>query len=92
MAGGTAMSSSTKRKTGRPKIAALWTVIDELPDPLPVDKPELDALERHFNSILEQCLAGKAGTATVIQSNLGLSERVGRSGRKQAAKKGDRDA
>lgn len=92
MAGGTVMSSSTKRRTGWPRIAALWTIIDELPDPLPVGKPELDALERHFNSILEQCLAGKAGTATVIQSDLGRSERVGRSGRKQVGKKADRDA
>ena len=92
MAGGTAMSSSTKRRTGRPRIAAPWTVIDELPDPLPVGKPELDALERHFNSILGQCLAGKAGTTTMIQSDLRRSERVGRSGRKQIAKKADRDA
>lgn len=37
----------------RPSDAEFWTVINELPDQIPVARPELDAIESYFADILE---------------------------------------
>lgn len=56
------MGSTVKRRHHRPRVEAQWLVINELPDPLPVTKKELDAIERHFDRILELCLQGRTQT------------------------------
>jgi hypothetical protein len=37
----------------RPSDAEFWTVINELPDPIPVARPELDAIESYFADVLD---------------------------------------
>lgn len=50
------MSSKPSRK----KLAAVdpdfWTVINELPQPLPAKTTELDALDRYFADVIDACL------------------------------------
>lgn len=47
-------------KPGRKKLAAIdpgfWTVINDLPQPLPTKATELDALERYFADVIDACL------------------------------------
>lgn len=37
----------------RPSDAEFWTVINELSDPIPIARPELDAIESYFADILD---------------------------------------
>ncbi|WP_299805093.1 hypothetical protein [Tardiphaga sp.] len=49
-------SKKTVRKVTtklRPSDAEFWTIINELPDPIPVNRPELDAIESYFAEILD---------------------------------------
>jgi hypothetical protein len=43
----------------RPTDPEFWTVINELPDPIPVGKDELDAIERYFSDVLDEILGLK---------------------------------
>lgn len=56
------MGSAVKRRHHRPRVEAQWLVINELPDPLPINKEELDAIERHFDGIINLCLQGGVQT------------------------------
>ncbi len=47
------MSSKRAPSKARPSDAEFWTVENELPDPLPVGKAELDAIERYFGGLLD---------------------------------------
>jgi hypothetical protein len=50
------MSSSRAHSKWRPTDPEFWTVINELPDPLPVSRAELDTIERYFADVIEQSL------------------------------------
>lgn len=44
------------RKAGskpKPSDAEFWTIVNELPDPLPVGRSELDAIERFFTGLVD---------------------------------------
>jgi hypothetical protein len=47
------MSSRRAKPAPRPIDPEFWTVVNELPDPLPVTKTEIDALERYFGDVLD---------------------------------------
>ena len=53
------MSSSPSSSKLRPTDPEFWTVINELPDPLPVSAAELDAIERYFSDVLDEVLGLK---------------------------------
>jgi len=53
------MSSKRPPSKLRPTDPEFWTVINELPDPLPVSTAELDAIERHFSDVLDEVLGLK---------------------------------
>jgi hypothetical protein len=50
------MSSKPRQSKPRPSDLEFWTVINELPDPIPVGKDELDAIERYFSDVLDEIL------------------------------------
>jgi hypothetical protein len=50
------MSSSRSSSKLRPTDPEFWTVINELPDPLPVSTAEMDAIERYFSDVLDEVL------------------------------------
>lgn len=43
-------------KHRHPNEQDLWTVINELPNQIPVSKTELEAIERYFADVVEACL------------------------------------
>lgn len=47
------MSSKRAPPKARPSDAEFWTVENELPDPMPVVKAELDVIERYFGELLD---------------------------------------
>lgn len=47
------MSSKRTPSKARQSDAEFWIVENKLPDPLPVSKTELDALEQHFGDLLD---------------------------------------
>lgn len=53
------MSSKRPPSKLRPTDREFWTVINELPDPLPVSTAELDAIERYFSDVLDEVLGLK---------------------------------
>ena len=53
------MSSKRPPSKLRPTDPEFWTVINELPDPLPVSTAELDAIERYFSDVLDEVLGLK---------------------------------
>ena len=53
------MSSNRPPSKLRPTDPDFWTVINELPDPLPVSTAELDAIERYFSDVLDEVLGLK---------------------------------
>lgn len=53
------MSSNRSPSKLRPTDPEFWTVINELPDPLPVSTAELDAIERYFSDVLDEVLGLK---------------------------------
>jgi len=53
------MSSKRLSSKLRPTDLEFWTVINELPDPLPVSTAELDAIERYFSGVLDEALGLK---------------------------------
>ncbi len=46
-------SKQSKPSKPRPIDPEFWTVANELPDPIPVSKAELDAIERYFGNLLD---------------------------------------
>jgi hypothetical protein len=53
------MSSNLPPPRPRPSDPEFWTVVNELPDPIPVSKAELDAIERYFGDLLDTVLETK---------------------------------
>lgn len=53
------MSSKQSKPKLRPIDQEFWTVENELPDPLPVGKAELDAIERYFGDVLDAVFESK---------------------------------
>lgn len=53
------MSSNRQPSKLRPTDPEFWTVINELPDPLPVATAELNAIERYFSDVLDELLGPK---------------------------------
>ena len=47
------MGSNQAKPKLRPIDPEFWTIENELPDPLPVSKAELDAIERYFGGVLD---------------------------------------
>jgi hypothetical protein len=56
--------SSRLPRANRSVEAGCWTVINELRNPIPVSKPELDALERYFADVVEACLKSQTSPQT----------------------------
>ncbi len=48
------MSARKENSNPRPIDPEFWTVVNELPDPLPVTTAEVEALERYFGEILDE--------------------------------------
>lgn len=46
----------------RPIDPEFWTVENELPDPIPVSRAELDAIERYFGDLLDAVFDPKPST------------------------------
>ena len=57
------MSSKRTPSKARPSDAEFWMVENELPDPLPVAKAELDAIEQYFGDLLDTVFESKASAA-----------------------------
>ncbi len=53
------MSSRASHKKRSAVDPGFWTVINELPQPLPVEASELDALDRYFADVIDACLNPK---------------------------------
>lgn len=53
------MSSKPRQSKPHPSDPAFWTVVNDLPDPIPVEKDELDAIERYFSDVLDEILGLK---------------------------------
>jgi hypothetical protein len=51
------MSSRRASSKLRPTDVEFWTVVNELPNPLPVSKAEIDAIERYFGDMLDAVFA-----------------------------------
>jgi hypothetical protein len=59
------MSSKPYQSKPHPSDPEFWTVVNELPDPIPVGKDELDAIERYFSDVLDEILGlKKSGVGT----------------------------
>jgi hypothetical protein len=62
------MSYKCPRSKLRPIDPEFWTVLNELPDRIPVGKRELDAIDRYFSDVLDLVFSptpGEASTAPV---------------------------
>jgi hypothetical protein len=53
------MSSKPRQSKPHPSDPEFWTVVNDLPDPIPVGKGELDAIERYFSDVLDEILGLK---------------------------------
>ena len=47
-------AESSKQGSRGPKGDGSWTVVNELPDPLPVTEADVEAIERHFGAMLDE--------------------------------------
>ncbi|MGJ4931564.1 hypothetical protein ACQR1I_31820 [Bradyrhizobium sp. HKCCYLS2038] len=56
------MSSRRPASKPRPFDPEYWIVEKELPDPIPVSKAELDAIERYFSDLLDAVFEPKSRT------------------------------
>jgi hypothetical protein len=61
------MSSRREKSAPRPIDPEFWTVVNELPDPLPVTKAEIDALERYFGDVLDDVFSRTTQKSTEIK-------------------------
>jgi hypothetical protein len=53
------MSSRRPQSKFRPIDPEFWTVLNELPDPIPVGKDELDTIDRYFAELLDEIFESK---------------------------------
>jgi hypothetical protein len=62
------MSSNSTKSKLRPTDPEFWTILNELPDRIPVGKGELDAIDRYFSDVLDLVFSSKSeksSTATL---------------------------
>lgn len=57
------MSSKPHQSKPHPSDPAFWTVVNDLPNPIPVGKDELDAVERYFADVLDTVFENKHNAA-----------------------------
>ncbi len=57
------MSSRPPQSKLRPIDPEFWSVVNDLPDPMPVSKDELDAIERYFSDVLDAVFDRKNNAA-----------------------------
>ena len=55
------MSSKRAPSKVKPSDAEFWTIENGLPDPIPISKAELDAIERYFGGLLAAVFESKPG-------------------------------
>jgi hypothetical protein len=60
------MSSKCPRSKLRPIDPEFWTVLNELPETIPVGKAELDAIDRYFSDVLDLVFSSKPNEALLI--------------------------
>ena len=61
------MSSRTANSGPRPIDPEFWTVVNELPDPLPVTTAEIEAFERYFGEVLDEVFKPSHAKSTEIK-------------------------
>lgn len=62
------MSSRKTNSVPRPIDPEFWTVVSELPDPLPVTTAEIEALERYFGDVLDDVFNPSHAKSAEIKS------------------------
>jgi hypothetical protein len=62
------MSSRKANSNPRPINPEFWTVVNELPDPLPVTPAEIEALERYFGEVLDEVFNPSHAKSAEIKS------------------------
>ena len=78
--GGTArpssvMSSKCPRSKLRPIDPEFWTIVNELPDTIPVRKAELDAIDRYFSDVLDRVFSSRPNEASTIPVQIRKGQR-----------------
>lgn len=64
------MSSNCPRSKLRPIDLEFWTVLNELPEKIPVGKAELDAIDRYFSDVLDLVFGSEPSEASVIPDQI----------------------
>jgi hypothetical protein len=69
------MSSKCPRSKLRPIDPEFWTVLNELPETVPVGKAELDAIDRYFSDVLDLVFSSKPKEALMIPEQIRRGQR-----------------
>jgi len=69
------MSSNCPRSKLRPIDPEFWTVLNELPEKIPVGKAELDAIDRYFSDVLDFVFRSKPNEASIIPEQVRRGQR-----------------
>jgi hypothetical protein len=69
------MSSKCPRSKLRPIDPEFWTVLNELPETIPVGKAELDAIDRYFSDVLDLVFSSKPNEALIIPEQVRRGQR-----------------
>ena len=72
---GSAMSSNCPRSKLRPIDSEFWTVLNELPETIPVGKAELDAIDRYFSDVLDLVFRSKPNEASIMPEQVRRGQR-----------------
>jgi hypothetical protein len=52
-----------------------WTVLNELPEKIPVGKAELDAIDRYFSDVLDLVFSSKPNETSIIPEQVRRGQR-----------------
>jgi hypothetical protein len=69
------MSSNPPKSKLRPIDLEFWTVLNELPDRIPVGKGELDAIDRYFSDVLDLVFSPKSTAASISPQQIRKGQR-----------------
>jgi hypothetical protein len=69
------MSSNCLRSKLRPIDPEFWTVLNELPEIIPVGKAELDAIDRYFSDVLDLVFSSKPNGTPIIPEQVRTGQR-----------------
>jgi hypothetical protein len=69
------MSSKCPRSKLRPIDPEFCTVLNELPEAIPVGKAELDAIDRYFSDVLDLVFSSKPNEASTITEQVRRGQR-----------------